>query len=67
MTSLLNLLERLSGNKLRDEEGGTSSKLRVYFLNSPILECCQVRDARWQDNLWQVCCHDGSKHQFNRI
>ncbi|MGC1247817.1 MAG: GTP-binding protein, partial [Spirulinaceae cyanobacterium] len=30
-------------------------------------ECCQVRDAHWQDDLWQVCCHDGSKHQFNRI
>ncbi|NET87356.1 MAG: lysine N(6)-hydroxylase/L-ornithine N(5)-oxygenase family protein [Kamptonema sp. SIO1D9] len=30
-------------------------------------ECCQVRDAQWQDNLWQVCCDDGSKHQFNRI
>ncbi len=30
-------------------------------------ECCQVRDARWQDNLWQVRCLDGSKHRFNRI
>ena len=30
-------------------------------------ECCQVRDARWQENLWQVNCLDGSKHQFNRI
>ena len=30
-------------------------------------ECCQVRDAQWQDNLWQVRCHDGSKHKFNRI
>ena len=30
-------------------------------------ECCQVRDAQWQDNLWQVRCYDGSKHQFNRI
>jgi len=26
-------------------------------------ECCQVRDAQWQDNLWQVRCHDGSRHQ----
>ena len=32
-----------------------------------INECCQVRDAQWQDNLWQVSCLDGSKHQFNRI
>ncbi|GAB4232606.1 MAG: FAD/NAD(P)-binding protein [Stanieria sp.] len=32
-----------------------------------INECCQVRDARWQDNLWQVRCLDGSKHRFNRI
>ncbi|PSB10947.1 FAD-dependent oxidoreductase [Pleurocapsa sp. CCALA 161] len=30
-------------------------------------ECCQVSDAHWQDNLWQVRCHDGNKHQFNRI
>ncbi len=30
-------------------------------------ECCQVSDLKWQDNLWQVLCHDGSKHQFNRI
>ncbi len=30
-------------------------------------ECCQVSDAQWQDNLWQVHCLDGSKHQFNRI
>ena len=30
-------------------------------------ECCQVMDAQWQDNLWQVRCHNGSKHQFNRI
>ncbi len=30
-------------------------------------ECCQVSDAQWQDNLWQVHCHDRSKHQFNRI
>lgn len=30
-------------------------------------ECCQVSDAQWQDKLWQVRCHDGSKHQFNRI
>ena len=30
-------------------------------------ECCQVSDAQWQDNLWQVRCHDRSKHQFNRI
>ena len=30
-------------------------------------ECCQVSDAQWQDNLWQVRCHDGSKHKFNRI
>ena len=26
-------------------------------------ECCQVSNAHWQDNLWQVRCHDGSKHQ----
>ncbi len=32
-----------------------------------IEECCQVSTAHWQDNLWQVGCHDGSKHQFNRI
>ena len=46
-------------------------------------ECCQVSDAHWQDNLWQVCCDDESRyqhgdctwlgfpavprHQFNRI
>ncbi len=30
-------------------------------------ECCQVSEAHWQNDLWQVCCHDGSKHQFNRI
>ena len=30
-------------------------------------ECCQVRDAQWQDNLWQVNCLDGSQHKFNRI
>ena len=30
-------------------------------------ECCQVSDAHWQDNLWQVSCDDGSKHGFNRI
>ena len=30
-------------------------------------ECCQVSDTRWQENLWQVNCLDGSKHQFNRI
>ncbi|ELS00942.1 putative flavoprotein involved in K+ transport [Xenococcus sp. PCC 7305] len=32
-----------------------------------INECCQVSDAQWQDNLWQVNCLDGGKHQFNRI
>ncbi len=32
-----------------------------------INQCCQVRNAQWQDNLWQVHCHDGSRHQFNRI
>ncbi|MEL4895749.1 FAD/NAD(P)-binding protein [Crocosphaera sp. Alani8] len=32
-----------------------------------INECCQVRNAQWQNNLWQVCCDDGSKHQFNRL
>ncbi|MGK7939006.1 MAG: FAD/NAD(P)-binding protein [Crocosphaera sp.] len=32
-----------------------------------INECCQVRTAQWQDNLWQVYCDDGSKYQFNRI
>ncbi|MCC0179547.1 SidA/IucD/PvdA family monooxygenase [Waterburya agarophytonicola K14] len=30
-------------------------------------ECCQVRDAQWQDNLWQVRCLDANRHQFNRI
>ncbi|NEO30042.1 MAG: lysine N(6)-hydroxylase/L-ornithine N(5)-oxygenase family protein [Symploca sp. SIO3C6] len=30
-------------------------------------ECCQVSDAQWQENLWQVHCHNGSKHQFNCI
>ena len=31
-------------------------------------ECCQVSNAQWQDNLWQVLCRDGSnRHQFNRI
>ncbi len=32
-----------------------------------INECCQVSNALWQENLWQVNCLDGSKHQFNRI
>ena len=32
-----------------------------------INECCQVSNARWQDNLWQVRCDDGNRHQFNRI
>ena len=32
-----------------------------------INECCQVRNAQWQNNLWQVHCHDGNRHQFNRI
>ena len=33
-----------------------------------IEESCQVKDAQWQDNLWQVLCHDGcNRHQFNRI
>ena len=32
-----------------------------------INECCQVRDAQWQNNLWQIHCHDRSRHQFNRI
>ncbi|EAZ90714.1 NAD(P)-binding domain-containing protein [Crocosphaera chwakensis] len=32
-----------------------------------IEECCQVREAHWQNNLWQVGCHDGNKHQFDRI
>lgn len=32
-----------------------------------INECCQIRDAQWQDNLWQISCLDDSKHQFNRI
>ena len=30
-------------------------------------ESCQVSNARWQDNLWQVNCEDGSNYQFNRI
>ena len=30
-------------------------------------ECCQVSNAQWQNNLWQVGCHDGSRDQFNRI
>jgi len=28
-------------------------------------ECCQVEDAQWKDNLWQVSCEDGSKHQYD--
>lgn len=32
-----------------------------------INECCQIRDAQWQDNLWQISCLDDSKYQFNRI
>ena len=32
-----------------------------------INECCQIRDAQWQDNLWQVSCHNGNRHQFKRI
>ncbi|MGK7948330.1 MAG: FAD/NAD(P)-binding protein [Xenococcaceae cyanobacterium] len=32
-----------------------------------IEECCQVRTAHWQNNLWQVYCDDESKHPFNRI
>ncbi len=30
-------------------------------------ECCQVNNAHWQDNLWQVRCHDGNRDRFNRI
>ena len=30
-------------------------------------ECCQVSNVQWQNNLWQVNCHDGSRDQFNRI
>ncbi|MEM6613744.1 MAG: FAD/NAD(P)-binding protein [Cyanobacteria bacterium P01_C01_bin.72] len=30
-------------------------------------ECCQVSDAQWQDNIWQVLCQNGNKQQFNRI
>ncbi len=32
-----------------------------------INECCQVSNVQWQNNLWQVYCHDGNKYQFNRI
>nr|MDJ0727956.1 FAD-dependent oxidoreductase [Prochloraceae cyanobacterium] len=28
---------------------------------------CQVKEATWQDDNWQVNCQDNSKHQFNRI
>ncbi|MEM8830405.1 MAG: FAD/NAD(P)-binding protein [Cyanobacteria bacterium P01_G01_bin.19] len=30
-------------------------------------ECCQVRNAHWQNNLWQVSCQNGNQHKFNRI
>jgi cation diffusion facilitator CzcD-associated flavoprotein CzcO len=30
-------------------------------------ENCEVAEAKWQDDLWQVNCQDGSKHQFDRI
>ena len=32
-----------------------------------INECCQVSDAHWQDNFWQVNCPIGCQHQVNRI
>ncbi|MDJ0714511.1 MAG: FAD/NAD(P)-binding protein [Prochloraceae cyanobacterium] len=28
---------------------------------------CQVKEATWQNNNWQVNCQDNSTHQFNRI
>jgi len=30
-------------------------------------EHCQVVDAQWQGQNWQVCCDDGTSHQFERI
>ena len=54
--------------------GGSMTPEMILKLNQAanegkirIDECCQVRDAQWQNNLWQVRCHDGSKHRFNRI
>ena len=32
-----------------------------------INECCQVDDAQWQDNSWQVHCYKGCQNQFDRI
>ncbi len=32
-----------------------------------INECCQVSDAQLENNLWQIYCNDGSRHQFDRI
>ena len=30
-------------------------------------ECCEIKDAQWQGNLWQVNCQDGNTHKFDRI
>jgi len=30
-------------------------------------EQCQIVEAIWQDNYWQVRCHDGTEHQCERI
>jgi cation diffusion facilitator CzcD-associated flavoprotein CzcO len=30
-------------------------------------ERCQIVEAIWQDNYWQVRCHDGTEHQCDRI
>lgn len=32
-----------------------------------INEYCQVSNAQWQNNVWQVDCEDGTRHEFNRI
>ena len=30
-------------------------------------ERCQIVEAIWKDNYWQVRCHDGTEHQCDRI
>ena len=42
-------------------QAGNEGKVRID-------ECCQIGDAQWQNNLWQVSCDNGgNRHQFNRI
>ncbi len=46
--------------RLQLSQAANEGKVRIE-------ECCQVSDAQRQNNLWQIHCHDGSRHQFDRI